>query len=574
MQDFADPNLIPVAAEELLGHLRPVEQYAIEELPGERRDAIEMRRYLVSAEMHRGAEVRVALRLCLADPAAAEIVLSIPGGGGGFPDDALWWLAAGSRRNYAAIDWIGRGQSPVHEALVCRYDPIMLDGDTFRDSFLFHNLSAIWAALNWLFATGRRPVDIVGGSWGGVFSFLLAALDRRIERIFATFGCGGFCLPGVEKRSMWDAAFEHMGQMRTAEWCRAFDPLLRLSDCDAAVYYETATNDKFFSLDMAMATWRRIRNPQFLGILANQDHTMHPFGVQPYIVQRLAAADLAHCRAVTTLCPEWHAAASEVACLDLAEASGGPLSLLWSEQAPPHGNMSRDWQQGEALAGADGKRRFRLARSSADGQVLYFLSGRVQTADGTILHAATPVAAAEWTGCDSRILPGEPYSMLLEAREGDPVGAPIGDKSHPAVAKAEGGWTVAFTGVPRSRVTRFGICPWRLPAQWECIEVLLKAPLGDSARHLDLVLSRRYQHFDEEALIQPFLQSEAGLEGTVWVYRFHRDGFVPGVIVEQRFRPHALPQVADIIDDFDAVSIADMDGTLNRTVTLVWIAIR
>src|SRR5579862_3942931 len=274
VKDRTGSELCPLPREDLLGHLRPVEQYRIEALPPERRGDVEMRRYCLSAESYRGAEVRVSLRVCLFDPASPQITLSIPGGAGVFRDDILWWLAGSLRANYAAIDWVGRGQSPVHDDLVCNYDPIFLESDDIRDSFLLHNLAAIWAALNWMFREGLRPVDLIGGSWGGVFCFLLAALDRRVERIFPSFGCGGFSLPNVEKRSMWDAAFEVMGPARTALWCAAFDPLLRLADSAAAVYYETATNDKFFSIDMAMATWRRVANPIFFGLLPNRDHNM------------------------------------------------------------------------------------------------------------------------------------------------------------------------------------------------------------------------------------------------------------------------------------------------------------
>jgi pimeloyl-ACP methyl ester carboxylesterase len=563
----------------LLGHLRPVEQYAVETLPGERRGALEMRRYLVSGVRYRGAEVCLSLRVCLFDPAASPIVLSIPGGGGSFPDDALWWLAGRFQTNQAAVDWIGRGQSPAHDAIECLYDPIFMDSDDVSESYLFHDLAAIWAALNWLFHIGLRPVDLVGGSWGGVLCFLLAALDPRVERIFSSFGCGGFALPGVEKRSMWDAAFEHMGRGRVAAWCAAFDPLLRMADVGAGVYYETATNDKFFSIDMAMETWRRVRNPIFLGILPNRDHDMRPFGVQPYVVQRLAADDVARCRALTEQRVDWDPGRGEVRCAAPDDGDKRPGAVIASEQLPAHGNMSREWVAHEPIGPApssrgDGGWRCALQRSDPAASVLYFAHGRVTSEGGDTLHAATPIRPAAWQAGEYRAQKSPGGGILLDARGGDPLDAPIGDKMNPAIRAVPAGWSIEFAGMRRSRATRFGVGKWQLPSAWQTIEIVLAAPADDVVDKLDLVLSRRYQLFDEEAVLQPFRDAAVTRAGDLGIYCFAREGFAPAVIVEPRFRAPALPEADAVLADFDAIGLADVDGRAAGAVVLVAIAIR
>jgi hypothetical protein len=447
-----------------------------------------------------------------------------------------------------------------------------METDDFRESFLFHNLSAIWAALNWLFSIGRRPVDIVGGSWGGVHSLLLAALDDRIEGLFSSFGCGGFCLPGVEKRSMWDAAFEHMGPARAAAWCRAFDPLLRMQDIAAGVYYETATNDKFFSLDMAMETWRRVRNPVFLGLLPNRDHDMRPFGVQPYVVQAESKADIARCRAISEQPLEWDAGCGE-ATFSKPDREPAGLRLFASEQLPGHGDMSREWVPVPSAGCGRGRVRFALHRSDRAARVLFFATGTIAAGSGATLHAATPIQAAVWPQDDRGAAPREVYRRLLDPPGADPDGAPIGDKCHPAVRPSTEGWTVEFAGVPRSRATRFGIRPWLLPPRWETIEVTLAAPADAAADCLDLVLSRRYQRLDEEAVFHPFRDAAITATGNLRRYRFERAGFSPGVIVEERFRRHEPPPADAVLDDFDAVGIVDCAGRVTGTVVLVAIAV-
>lgn len=567
-------DLVPLPREALLGHLRPAARYRVIRLGTERRGELELRRYLVSGATYHGGEVAVSLRLCVADAAAPEVVMSIPGGGGSFPDDALWWLAGRFRTNQAAVDWIGRGQSPAHDAIACRYDPIFMETADFRESFFFHNLSAVWAALNWLFHIGFRPVDLVGGSWGGVHCFLLAALDRRVERVFPTFGCGGFCLPGVEKRSMWDAAFEAMGPERVAQWCAAFDPLLRMGEIGAAVYYETATNDKFFSLAMAMETWRRVANPIFLAILPNRDHDMKPFGVQPYVVQRLAPEPAARCRAITELALRWSPDRGEVLCEGLAPVASRAISLIASEQLAAHGDMSREWIACEPAVREADAARFAVRQTHPEAVVLYFATGTVAVEGGPTLHAATPVRRAIWPPDDRHTIPARRYDMLVDARASDPLSAPIGDKCHPAVRQAPIGWSIEFTGVPRSRATRFGIRPWQLPAAWQAIEVTLAAPPAGAAEALDLVLSRRYQRFDEEAVFQPFRDAAASDSGDLRMFVFRRSGFAPGVIVEERFRPHPPAPLAEVLDDFDAIGLLDFHGRLTEPVVLVAMAIR
>ncbi|HTT79909.1 MAG TPA: hypothetical protein VMF86_09545 [Stellaceae bacterium] len=569
---FAPAEMVAVPRDAMLGHLRPVGRYAVDRRATERRGALTMHQYRVSAAAYRGSEVAIHLRLCVADPNDKRVVLSIPGGGGAFQEETLWWLSGRFQENHAAVDWLGRGRSPEHPHLRCDYDPMYMPEDHIEDAFLFHNLAAIWAALDWLFHIGYRPSAVAGGSWGGVLSFLIAALDRRVARIFATFGCGGMGFYGVEKRSMWDAAIEAMGPRRTALWRSAFDPLLRLGDIAARVYYETAANDKFFSIGMAMETVRRVATLDFLSIVANQDHTMQPYGVQPYVVQHLPPEQLRQCAATNDIRLEWDARAASVIAAPLPDDSPD-IRLLWSEQLPAHGNMSREWFALAADEARNGRAVFRMPRTSPEAAALFFLNRPVRLDAATTINTSTAIFRAGAQTPPAAASAAALHRTLLTAAGADPWPAPVGDKSHPPVAAEEAGWRVRFSAMPRARVTRFGVRPWLLPRRWLAIEVALAAPLPETAAPLVLFLSRRYQRNDEEAVGQAFSDAESRRDGARRIYRFRRDRFMPTVVVEERFRSHALPPAEAVLDDFDAVGIIDPAGRVAADIVLVSIEI-
>jgi hypothetical protein len=564
------PDIEPLPRYALLGHLRPRDRYAVRVVERQERGAAVLTRHLISAAAYRGEEVAVHVAVCVRNPADRSIVLSVPGGRGAFDEATLCWLANHFRANYAAVDWIGRGRSPAHPHLRCDYDPIYMDDDDIRTSFMFHNLAAIWAVVDWLFGEGYAPVDVAGGSWGGVYSFLMAALEPRVLRIFPTFGCGGMSFPGVEKRSMWEAALEAMGPGRTRRWSAAFDPLPRIGQVAAAVHYDTATNDKFFSLEMAMATWSRVARPNFLSVIANQDHMTRPFGAQPYLVQRLSDAALAPCRALTRKGVDVDPRSGEIRCFPVA-GDETDLRLVWSEQDGEHGHMSREWLEAAPRTIDGDAAVFAISPTGPRSTILFYLN-RIATIDGHAVNASTPIRSL---GPDEgHAAPAPRVATLLDAREADPVSAPFEDRSGPAVTAEEGGWKIQFAGHGAlARASRFGVRPWLLPRGWQTIEIVLREPATAGIGALSLYLSRRYQRFDEEAVAQSFAEAESVGDGGLRRYRFARDRFAPAIVVEQRFRPYALPAAADIPDDFDAVGFIDFAGTAAVSFVLVSIGI-
>ncbi|HEY1798208.1 MAG TPA: hypothetical protein VGG57_18990, partial [Stellaceae bacterium] len=360
---------------------------------------------------------------------------------------------------------------------------------------------------------------------------------------------------------------EAMGPARVRRWSEAFDPLLRIGDVTAAVHYDTATNDKFFSLEMAMATWSRLAAPNFLSVIANQDHMTRPFGAQPYLVQRLSDAALAPCRALSRTQVEADPRSGEISCFPVDDDETD-LRLVWSEQDAGHGHMSREWFTAMPGSIGGGAAIFSIAPTGRDSTILFYLN-RIATTNGGPVNASTPIRL--FTADEGRAA-ASPITTLVDARGADLVAAPFEDRSGPAVTAEEGGWAIRFAGHGAlARASRFGVRPWLLPSGWQMIEVTLREPVPVEIGGLSLYLSRRYQRLDEEAVAQSFAESigEDGLRR----YRFARDRFAPAIVVEQRFRRHTPPAAADILDDFDAIGVIDFDGRAAVSFALVSITI-
>ncbi len=564
-----DPALRPVPAEELLGDLRPVHQYRVDTLPEESFDGLTVRRHLISGMQRNGVDVVMSLRLFLRHPADSAVVFTLPGGGGRVDDNRMAWLARTLNANHAVVDWVGRGQSGSHTGLEGIPDPLFMQGDTFRDSFQFYNVSAMWAVLNWMFHAGYRPTDLVGGSWGGVYCFLMAAFDRRVERIFSSFGCGGFLFPGIEKRNYWDLAIEHIGATRFATWCGAFDPILRLDDIEAEVYFETATNDKFFSLDMAMETWRRVRRPIFLSLAPNQDHNMGAFGQQPYLLQRLSPHHpvFSRGRTIANTFVKPHVESGRVECrTQLSDDSS--LRLAVSEQLPVAGNMSRDWRLIEGRREPHGEIFFDAGRRCPSATLLYFLTQEIGFPEGRF-RATTPVGEAGPMEAGTHTDP-ETTCRLLDVRSDVLQTAPFGDKASPRATAQPDRWTLEFGESRASRATRYGIRSWEIPRDWSHLDVEIVG--GVPGGRLRLVLSQAFHLRSERAWAQAFDDAEALCVGASGLYRFARDRFVPIGILDGRFDLNTrtdIPQVGA----FDAVGLVDMSGGSSFTVGLVSIVV-
>ncbi len=281
-----DPYIEPF---ELMAEVRaqplPLE---VEELSSDVTQGVRTHEYLLVSEILDGE--RLAMHAWLAQPAflgaegpeATRLapVMLIPGGFGVTPKEEAVHVVRECEVVALGVDWIGAGLSPRVEGLTPWPNQFRFPGESYRDSYQFHNVNALLRATNFLLEqpfVDPGELMAMGGSWGGFYTWLLAGLDPRFSYIFPTFGCGYL---EAESHQVWESDMVSMGDEKREEWLRAFDPARRAHLIEAAVFYQTATNDKFYSLLPAMHTYRRVRTEKRLLLARNQDHFMDPHAEQ------------------------------------------------------------------------------------------------------------------------------------------------------------------------------------------------------------------------------------------------------------------------------------------------------
>jgi 2-polyprenyl-3-methyl-5-hydroxy-6-metoxy-1,4-benzoquinol methylase/cephalosporin-C deacetylase-like acetyl esterase len=297
--DYIEPEEL---VRDIVTDQRPIETEVLEKWVEKEVECVELR---LLSEIYKGEKIFMHGWLCrpLDEPGLLAPVLVIPGGRGEMPDArSPIWIAGTTRGVVLAVDWIGAGRSSHLSDLSPWRNAMRFEGD-YRNSYQYHNLRALMRATEVLLTQPDADVSqltAVGGSWGGFYSWLLAGIDPRFKYIFPTFGCGYL---DTEARQVWESYFTSMGPEKTEEWLKAFDPGRRVHLVKAAVFYQQATNDRFYSMPASMETYRRVRTEKRLLLAYNQDHTTEPYYAQDTAMVR-AVLDGAESEAM----PEIHSA--------------------------------------------------------------------------------------------------------------------------------------------------------------------------------------------------------------------------------------------------------------------------
>lgn len=258
----------------------------------DRRDGIVYQEYTLGLGPLGGERAHIHCRRARPADAPARLpMLLIPGGRGRIPPETAVWTARYLKADVLGLDWLCVGQSsPVRRLNPYPEGNAFLFEGTYRDSFQFFNIKALWSAFRFLLSvTEAEPARaaVMGGSWGAFYAFLLACLDPDIRFLFPTFGCGYL---DHETRHVWDAAFRTMGPEKTRTWIEAFDPGRRMGLITARTYFCTATNDKFFGMPSAMRSLANLGGPTNSLLVHNQDHFTNPYGINAHNIINLLEA--------------------------------------------------------------------------------------------------------------------------------------------------------------------------------------------------------------------------------------------------------------------------------------------
>lgn len=202
---------------------------------------------------------------------AAAVLHCVGGAQTVHPQDLAVWNDAGFAA--ATFDWqvTGVGGRPPERttrypsALVAQFHPT----PALAAAVLPVALQAAAVCLDWL---GRTPgvdptrLGVVGISWGGYLTWLLAAYEPRVRALVAAFGCGGLFAPERPPAA-------HAPEVR-AFWAQHWEPAALGHRITAPACYLSGTNDFFGDPLVAQRLLASLPAPHVHHLLPNVDHSL------------------------------------------------------------------------------------------------------------------------------------------------------------------------------------------------------------------------------------------------------------------------------------------------------------
>jgi dienelactone hydrolase len=240
---------------------------------------------LYEAEPYRGKKTRVFADY--ASPATLGIVRGedhrFPGmvlvhGGGGHAFRR--WAELYASRGYAAIamDLGGeRGEGkdvtrlpdggPAADGPTKFHLPDLPDTDQWTyhavaDVILAHSLIRSFDEVD------ARRTGVIGISWGGYLTCIVAGLDRRFTAALPMYGCGF-----LREHSAWATSeFPSMAPEWAAKWAKLWDPSSYVGSATMPMFFVNGTNDAAYPLDSYAKTYALVRSPKNIRLEVNMKH--------------------------------------------------------------------------------------------------------------------------------------------------------------------------------------------------------------------------------------------------------------------------------------------------------------
>lgn len=202
------------------------------------------------------------------------MVLVHGGGGHAFRK----WALTYAKRGYAAIamDLSGRmGETPMP---LPDGGPPQDDDTKFRrsdlpdrDQWTYHAVADVLRAHSLIRSfpevdPGRT--GLMGISWGGYLTCIVAGLDHRFKAALPMYGCGY-----LHHNSAWKA--KHLDQMEpewAAKWNRLWDPSSYVGSATMPMFFVNGTNDFAYPLDSYAKTYNLVRSSKNIRIELKMRH--------------------------------------------------------------------------------------------------------------------------------------------------------------------------------------------------------------------------------------------------------------------------------------------------------------
>lgn len=195
---------------------------------------------------------------------------------GGLSTASAAWAKSWAERGYAAIAADNCGGTPVAEpdgswrrhafSGPRGWGRFATCGEPLRDQWFCHAVAVNALAhsyLRSLAAVDPERTGLVGGSWGGLLSCAIAAVDRRFKCVVPIFGCGYL---GMHHFVSWRLGMQNATAEQGLGWQRLWDPALFLPYVKCPFLWVDGTNDFHFQLDMVARSAALVEDSAFTTI--------------------------------------------------------------------------------------------------------------------------------------------------------------------------------------------------------------------------------------------------------------------------------------------------------------------
>ncbi len=210
------------------------------------------------------------------------MVLVHGGGGHAFSQ----WAQLYAEKGYAAIAMDLDGQTGEGAALTRSKEggPPQDDRTKFhrsdlpdRDQWSYHAVADVILAHSLLRQFEEVDADrtgLIGISWGGYLTCIVAGLDQRFKAALPLYGCGF-----LRDHSAWtDSQFATMSPEWSARWVKLWDPSSYVGSATMPLFFVNGTNDFAYPLDSHARTYDLVRGPKNIRIEVGMKHG-HIFNV-------------------------------------------------------------------------------------------------------------------------------------------------------------------------------------------------------------------------------------------------------------------------------------------------------
>ena len=190
------------------------------------------------------------------------------------------WAELYAKRGYAAIAMDLDGQIGEGKELKRLPDggPSQDDHTKFRrsdlpdkDQWTYHAVADVILAHSLIRSFDEVDPDrtgVIGISWGGYLTCIVAGLDHRFKAALPMYGCGF-----LRENSYWKKTeFTEMSPEWTAKWVKLWDPSSYVGSATMPMFFVNGTNDFAYPLDSYAKTYALVRGPKNIRIEVGMKH--------------------------------------------------------------------------------------------------------------------------------------------------------------------------------------------------------------------------------------------------------------------------------------------------------------